>query len=253
MSNNQLAGFPAFGPRVDSEIIYNPRIITFDPAIDVPVSPDYAYVEITIGSGDLPTFSPYTPPHASSVFNDMYNCYLLGVVQNVTATTTSLYGSYLLSGETYSASDSVSLVGYKYGHYYAPGLTEVSLGATQKLRFYATAADKLKIIAAYMMIYPKNICSGLTSGVADLQITLSTGSMIGGAAPANEAFSFGSGPCAVTTSTSISMKGAEIYNADTRGFGYVVRPSHNGLSSSNAAPYYNSPVYPTRIAYTPIL
>lgn len=245
MSNNNLAGFPMLGSRVDSTITYNPRTITYETPLAIPTSATPVYPEITVESGDMFTFSPY-PVYADNVSQ------LIAVVQNTSGGSVSLFSSYQTANNVYySTSETSSIAAGKYATYYAPGLSNVSAGTVQRLKMYASAGSSLVLVALYMIILPRNICKDMNA-VYDLQIDIATSSLIGGTTKSPMGYLFTNGLLQLAVSTSISLAAAA--TKSTEGFGRCQIYSHDSTYSNNTAdPYYVISHYPTRIAYTPIL
>ena len=244
MSNNCLAGFPAFGPRVDTKITYHTREIVLDPAFELPTSdPVSGNFQITVGANDLPSFSPYVPPPISdpnALFSDCYVTMVVIKVHNSTgasikinerhATSDTPDWTSLVQSKNVAAGSDVSYVYAAAGHQYP------------QMRLWAAAAG-LTLVSAHLVILPRYIGKGL-AGVKDLVIELSEVSLTGYTVASTWGWSQKVNDGA-KTSTAVSYVAAQADAA--MGFGYPVMSFAWGTIASA------QPRYPTRIAYTPIL
>lgn len=285
MSNNNLAGFPAFRPRVDSTIIYHPREIVFDPAIELPTSaPATPQLEMTVAASDLPTIAPYDVPFdASDTMAMRYTVYTIASFQNTGAGSATITAQWRSTGTTYNAITAIPTTGaVAAGKYktitFSKTLTSWSLGDTFQNKFYASAAG-VNLLKAYVVILPRKIGSGLSAvRLIDLDISVSGTSLIGAAACTNISnstnmqvmmphYTPSSGQASLMAGISntrniIPAHTTPLYSVSgTYAFicGVKSMADHSydyGYWSADSATenlYHLQPFYPTRIAYTPIL
>lgn len=256
MSNNCLAGFPAFGPRVETNITYHPKELLFDPAQDIPTSePETAQVQFTIEQGDLPTFALYDIPFkVGELFYNKYACYLWISVQNPTAGSIGVTCKYKKANTPSWTTSGSSIPAGNYGCDTVVGLTLPALGDVQEVKVYANVAGA-KLLKAYMFIMPNYLGSGLMGmSVADVEVDLIATSPIGGLAVTNSV-SYWRQKISSNTSLSgdanIRVAVGELWS--TWGFGIAPSPTDIWYKSATESLRHWCPYYPTRIAYTPIL
>ncbi len=244
MSNNCLAGFPAYGPRVDTSITYHPREIVLDPAFELPTSdPVSGNFQITVGANDLPAFSSYVPPPISDPNALFSDCYVTMVVIKVHNST----GASIRINERHATSDTPDWTSVQYTSVAAGAdLTFVYAVAGHRypqMRLWAGAAG-LTLVSAHLVILPRYIGKGLV-GVKDLVIDLSEASLTGYTINSTWGW-YQKVNDGAKTSTAVSYVAAQADAA--MGFGYPVISS--AFCSGNVSA---QPRYPTRVAYTPIL
>lgn len=258
MSNNQLAGFPAFGPRVDTTITYNPRIVTLETPTDLPTTePATAQVQFVLAGTDLPACSPYPIPWADSVaITSRYMCHMFAYVKNESGGTATIYAKYKTANTpTWSTAVSVSATNNYYYSIGSVGLTTWAIGDTQEIKLYASAAG-VKLIKYALIIYPNRAGQGCLDRLHDLKLSFENASLIGGTALVYDAAANYTLLSALFTNLASAVK--------ERSFGCWLTDSANGIfvsgTSSRAWRASTTDVfnhgafyYPTRIAYTPIL
>ena len=272
MSNNQLAGFPAFGPRVDTSITYNPVSYIPESPIELPTSePAVAQVQLTVNAASLPTFSPCYPSLLTSevAFKDRYKVFTVAYFQNLSASSVNIIAKFKSSETpTFTSITGESSLGATYydAVTFVGSVTELQLNTIHEVKFY-TSYEDVYLIWAYMVVVPDQLIHcGATAGLKDLLVTVSNASWVGSAVVSTATANFGWG---------LNLRGG--------GGGATVYPNVNGNVSSPAfsgntsyawlltAPSLNTtrttlwkqsttantnhfqPYYPTRIAYTPIL
>jgi hypothetical protein len=257
MSNNQLAGFPAYGARVDSIVVYNPAQTTLETPVELPTSePATAQVQITTAVGQLPTFSPYLVPWDSAVFNsEYYTSVLIAIVKNNTASTRTIYRRYKIDNTpTWAIAAPFTALAGRYVGISVPGLSTWSIGDAQELMLYANNAG-CNLLAYGLLIIPNAVGKGLpAAGVAELVVETDTASLFAG---------WGTTTASALYATLQSANGSTIISGGTvKTERLALAPdSSSGIlttimtaqSAQATSLTYHSPVYPTRIAYTPIL
>lgn len=185
MSNNCLAGFPAFGPRVDTNITYHPKEIVFDPALELPTSaPETPQIQIPVSEGDLPSFSPFLIPYmAAAGGQDIYVPLLICSFYNSGASAATIYMQYNSSGTSYIQAGTGSIGAGKYkASTSTRTLTSWNVGSTLQFRCYASAAG-VQLLRAYLVLIPRRIGGGLpaAANLYNVEIQTAAASLIGAA------------------------------------------------------------------------
>lgn len=256
MSNNCLAGFPAFGPRVDTNITYYPRITEFDPVVELPTSePATAQVQFTIAEADLPTFSPYPIPWLDST-TLRHKCLVYAYVHNGSGGTATVYAKRKTANTpAWSSATSVSATNGYWYCYAGPGINTFAVGDTQEVKLYASAAG-VKLIKAFMVVVHVLVGTGLPTKLANLEIDFATDSLFGGTG-----LVYGTTQCYTLhnpifdgkTSTAVAINQALWPLHSINGILTVGSVGPTWQVSTTDVMKHESVVRPTRIAYTPIL
>lgn len=257
---NSLAGFPSMGRRIDTQVVYHPRVITYNPAVAIGTDyPGTPQVEIEIQAGDLPTYANGSLPHDSgAAFNEKYTVFVIigltggGSTRDITIQS--------LTNATPTWTTVVSLKTLSAGYYgtciTTRGLTGEDVGSTRKYQIKASGAGCTLTWTAIIVV-PTCLLKGEVAGLSDLQIELSADSLIPG------------GYVASTTSAGWSLRSAAA-SAEVASLtssislaGWVPNLLYGiGLSAVQAGEWRQSSTqtrphwqfyYPTRVAYTPIL
>lgn len=267
MSNNCLAGFPAFGPRVDTKIIYpTPNTVTLPAGTYLPV--DYTnklQVDIPITSENtlLPYCEPYklplSPVNGPSKYGTPYKPLLIAQIKNNDAAARTVYWRY---AATYAGSDTfggtISVPAGYYACIAASAVFAWEYGKTDRLWFYSPSSTNVELVAVHRLIFPQFLpLLNTAQAVKDIKIDVSTDSLLGG------------GACYTTTASFLraSTPGLEYLNTEgnisklagsanaTYGFVHYPWGVDSGIATVHATnPLYHwQHAYVTRIAYTPIL
>lgn len=261
MSNNQLAGFPAFGSRVDSTITYHPKTIIFDPILDLPTGgfPGTPQIEFEITIADLPSING-APYIADGAFGSNYLIYVFVGISNSYGSTNYIYlSSKYINPSTWNDSSFQGIATGYYGTLLTTAcLQSPSIGSTQQYRLYSYYSGA-KLEWAKMVIVPTYLLKQYR-GVKDLTIETSVASIIGGTVQSTDdsIYIYGYNGAAdfyhLQTASTLSMQywnPSSLYGvvATTR---YPYQSIVFSTSAINNKPHRQFR-YPTRIAYTPIL
>lgn len=276
MSNNQLAGFPAFGARVDTRITYHPVEYVPDPALVLPSSePGTAQVQFTVNEASLPTWDPVYPNLATDdfTFDTKYVvCTIVGFY-NAGASSYTINGKYKSAKpSTFTATAAGSIGAGKYKMItIMDTMSSLALNDVHEMKFYTndTGGDaNVKLLWAYMVVIPyylvRTITTPVQSRVADLAIDMSNASWVGAASIQVPTTNYASYRV-VTRNADGSATAFEVaasvvfpaYSSPTSTAYMARRPTTDPSPWSNDQTTDNKrhkqPYYPTRIAYTPIL
>lgn len=276
MSNNCLAGFPAFGPRVDTKITYNPVEYIPESPIALPASlPDTAQVQFTVNAASLPTWNPMYPilHNTDYDFKDKYAVYTIMGFHNSGAASATIYNYYKSANPSTFASGGSGTIGA--GRYKTvcmrSSITALALNDVHEAKLYTGATSTVELLWAYMVVVPNYVLkigdATVQNRVADLEIDISQASWIGAASVQTPASgwhtfmflmrnAFGGGndsACSANVRTSAYQGSKTILS---------VMRAPNATTSSDVIwgsdqltdnRRHMQPYYPTRIAYTPIL
>ena len=286
--SNQLAGFPAFGNRIDSPIVYNPRIVTYDPAIALPTSEpadNAAQMQITIAVGDLPV---HQIPFASDAsVGGSHNIWTILGFKNtgagaanisVKAKTASAPTFYILS----STGNTIGAGKYKTC-FYSMVQSGWGIGSVHEAKIWSSA-EGVEFRWAAMIITPRRLGSGLLgAALLNLEIAFSNASIIGASSCTNIHSSSVVAPRMFIRRSQVGTTSGGGFEYDTFGYlaflslpcypmptdndkydyeflvGTKTLADHGGVSAnwavdtSSESKYHLQPVYPTRVAFTPIL
>lgn len=255
MSNNNLAGFPSFGPRVDTKITYNPTQHNFDPAVQIPIgNPASGLYTFTITAEMLPE----TDPYGLSVKE--YDVYVFARVKNVGASSAYVVSAYRMNGAAVNTGPVInSSVGAdRYCSfcdlYNAAG--GINIGDTIEIVTYSTTAGAtVNIEWAAIVIVPVSPCLNM-GAVKDLDIAISSASWFNGTAnvptTGRMQLSFHVGSLMAHTTAISSDIDLDVYYFKPTGPSLVPQDPATSIASTTQNQHIQ-PYYPTRIAYTPIL
>lgn len=273
MSNNCLAGFPAFGPRVETKITYNPVEYIPESPIALPASlPDTAQVQFTVNAASLPQFSPvFLPPgKEGDNFFTLYKVYtILGFYNSNAAskTVTVYYKSANPATFTYLTGGSIGAGKYKSA-LIDKSITVLAPGDLHEVKCYTSSTtNDVYLLWAYMVIAPHFICklygTNYQMCIKDLAVDVSMASWIGAgqvwAPPAGYAGPYllirrpdGTGH---TFEFTANLKVGAMQSPNSE---YLLRlpvlsTSGWGYDRATDDKAHVQQRYPTRIAYTPIL
>lgn len=267
MSNNNLAGFPSFGPRVDTKIIYpTPNTVTFEAGTYLPATlPTSPNVEIPITAENtiLPYCEPYkiplSPVNGPGKYGTPYYPLLIVQIKNNDAVARTVYcRSQTMYGNNSENPFSISVPAGYYACFAAPPVTAWEFNKTDRLWLYAPSSTNVELIAAHRLIFPHNLpMLDANKGVADVVIEISTDSLLGGGACYTTSTSYlrATLPTDETANTVGNITRIAGSASATSGFCYY--PS--GVGAGKAVTHATNPLYHwqfaaiTRIAYTPIL
>lgn len=276
MSNNCLAGFPAFGPRVDTSITYHPvEYIPESPIVLPSALPDTAQVQFTINAASLPTWNPVYPilHGTDNTFSNKYAVYTIMGFHNSGAASATIYPYYKSANpSTFSSAGGGPIGAGKYKTICTRySITALALNDVHEFKLYTGATSTVELLWAYVVVVPNYLLkmgdTTVQNRVIDLEIDISQASWIGATnvqTPSSgwDTFFFlmrdalgnatDSG-CTANLRTSAYQGPKTIPsvmrapNASTNA--NVVWASDRSTDDK----YHRQPYYPTRVAYTPIL
>lgn len=260
MSNNCLAGFPAFGPRVDTSITYHPTQTILETPLDLPTSePGTAQVQIAIAAGHLPTFSPYQIPWSDGLAEtSKYGITLVAICKNESGASRTIYAkSKTANTPTWSSASSQITNNNYYAGFSSAGISAWSIGDTEEIKLYASDVG-CKLIGYGMIITPTLIGSGIGKSLVALEIDSASAGFFSGwdgyLQDTNKnlmlQFAFASTTYAITSGVKSTQLKAHEPNSV---LGILTTGGISNGFRVNTTPAYGFKVYPTRIAYTPIL
>lgn len=276
MSFNNLAGFPAFGPRVDATITYNPVSYIPESPIVLPSSlPATAQVQLTMNTASLPIWSPVEPRiHLTDyTFAEKYIVYTIMGFYSGAAVSKNITVYYKSANPSTFSSAGVGTIGAgKYKTICTRyGLTSPALDDIQEYKLYTTDTDSLiTFLWAYMVVCPYSPLKmgdvNNQSSAVNLEVDVSNASWIGAESV--------SAPSAGWDAWKFNMRSADTTalaiaaTSNIRQSAYQCATSGYLLNAPNASSTaavvwendqttdnkkHKQPYYPTRIAYTPIL
>ena len=255
MSNNNLAGFPMLGPRVDTAITYHPLIVTLETPIELPVTePETAQVQYTVATAELPTASPYPLPAAvGEALGLTYQYFIYAYVQNASGATRTVYAkSKTANTPTWSSASSASVTNAYFASFMTRGLTTVAIGDTQEIKLYASGAG-VSLIKYMVCAYPNYLGTALIGKpLLDVAVDLSTASVFSAGITSTGDYRYQTVSWAALSGTT-SMSLASWLPNTVYGIGYLAAPSNAWITTASDNLRHYQPAYPTRIAYTPIL
>lgn len=257
MSNNQLAGFPMLGPRVDTAIAYNPKSTTLETPLEIVASsyPETAQVQITVAAGDYPTFSTYP-------LDAYYKCSLIVCVQNSSGAARTVTAKYKTANTpTWSSNITSASIANGYNpSVELAGLTTFAAGDVQEVMLYASGSGVY--ITDYHLIIYCDLFNRTSPGfkpMMDFSAVIEGTSLVSGktAIQANQLTMYppdgkGGWTAIAYTPGTISYQ-AYCAAIVSSGKGMSVAGAKNAWTTPYTGNRIYQPYYPTRIAYTPIL
>ena len=281
--SNQLAGFPAFGNRIDTNIVYHPKAYLPETPVAIPNSEPTngaGQVQFTFATGDLPTTEPVLLPYASGAPNiEKYVVYTIMGFYNNSGSSATISLKHKANSTTYSGSGSMAVANARYNTaIISLTLDSWNIGDTHEVKIWCNQAAGVELRWAYMVIAPLRLCSGLPGlSVANLEIDISGASWIGAAAVQNVAnyanWQIALMGTAATYGNYVSISPPNDYARATvwriplstgqSQYQYLMgcktlaaQGASSPLAGGDAATEtkkHGQPFYPTRVAFTPIL
>lgn len=251
MSNNQLAGFPAFGPRVDTAITHNIKAVILDPEVELPTSaPASPQAQATITENDVPTMKYiWTTPgltipqrHVVAVF---------AYFRNDGASQATVYVATKTGASTYSNYRPWYVPAGQYYMYTRSGVAVSN--NVQDIKAYANQAG-VKLLSVHYLYSPDFSSISYPKGINNLAIDLGTASLLSGTNNDAAQTYYLLGYIGGYTHQQASISRSVYLTNGTHGLGfmYLYNAEYYNTSATDTKPHPRI-FYPTRIAYTPIL